>query len=118
MGWFRPRRRFGTWLALAALALNLAFSFGHNHFGEAAAHAASSEHRSTEHPTHDGDEDHSSPAHRCFVCIVVTVAAIAASAPAPPARIAVRDITEPAMAALERFVSARSNFEARAPPRA
>ncbi len=118
MSWFRPRRRFGTWLALAALTLNLAFSFGHHHFGEAAARAASSEHASAEHPTHDGDEDHSSPDHRCFVCIVVTAAAIAASPAALAARIAVRDIAAPAIAALEPGVRACSSFEARAPPRA
>jgi hypothetical protein len=31
MGWVRRRRRFGAWLALAALALQMAVSFGHVH---------------------------------------------------------------------------------------
>ena len=121
MGWFRSRVRLGAWLALAALALNLAVAFGHHHFDEisAAAHAGSA-HADHSEPT-DRDDDHHDPAvaHPCLICLVVTAAATAAGGlPALPPR----DATPVAAVAMSVAVGPASNgrtsFEARAPPTA
>ena len=120
MEWFRPRLKLGAYLALVALALNLAFSFDHHHFSEitvdrpAAAEKSAGVDRAGE-----GDPDHQGPvaAHPCFTCVVVTAAAIAADPPALPAPAARQIIEVAAIASVESPASDRTVFEARAPPR-
>jgi hypothetical protein len=119
MGWFRPRVKVGAWLALAALALNLAVAFGHHHFDAvAAAGHTVAEHASRPGQTDDDPDHHHNPAAAdpCLICLVVTAAAIAANAPALPARTA----TPVATAAMALAVGAPprgcTSFEARAPP--
>jgi hypothetical protein len=105
--------RFGTGLALVALALNLAFTFGHHHFGETAAHATG---HSEQHG--DGETDHdSSPAHPCFACIVMTAVAVAASPPSLPARMLTQGVAIAPVASFQLHASRRASFDARAPPR-
>jgi hypothetical protein len=118
MGSFRARIRVGAWLALAALALNLAVAFGHHHFDAVAAGS----HTVAEHASRSGqpsdDHDHHDPAavDPCLICLVVTAAAIAADAPSLPAR----DATPVATAAMALAAGAPprgcTSFEARAPP--
>src|SRR5688572_19471998 len=96
MGWCRSRARIGAWLALTALALNLALAFGHHHFGEMAAHGHPAiERAGATAPTGHDDDDHRDPegAHPCLACIVVTAAAVAATAPALPVPAATRTAT-------------------------
>lgn len=119
MEWFRPRLRLGAYLALVALALNLALSFGHHHVGEAAAHQPAAENSAGVEHTGGDDPDHQGPpaAHPCFACVVATATAITADPPALPVP-AERQITKTAaIASVEPPASDRRPFEARAPPR-
>jgi len=86
MRWVRRRRRFGAYSALAALALQLALSFGHVHLdalrhgGSAHAIAAASGQGSQKAP--------SAPPHRdaddyCAICAVIHLAA-SSFVPQPP----------------------------------
>src|SRR5512139_3035398 len=87
MGWFRARVRLGAWLTFAALALNLAFVFGHHHFDEVRGFTTA-QHEGVARHTDDGDGDHSSAAHHpCFTCAVVSVAAFAANPPVLPVQV-------------------------------
>jgi hypothetical protein len=121
MGWLRPKIGFGTWLALAALALNLAFAFGHHHFEEAAARGLAATHHvgAPGHADH-GDDDHdgSAAAHPCLTCVVVSAAAVAASPPALPAKIWRCAAGATAAMAFDPRQGDRTSFEARAPPHA
>ena len=120
MGRFRQRLRPWVCLALVALALNLAWSFGHHHFGEATVHQAATAESppGTEHAGGE-DQDHQNPsaAHPCFICVVATAAAIAASPPALPAPAEMPSIEVAAIASVESLASACTVFDARAPPR-
>jgi hypothetical protein len=65
MRWVRQTRRFGSWLALFALALQLTLSFGHMHAEDFAPAA-------TQTSTTAGDagtaEDHGLGHHDCDIC--------------------------------------------------
>ena len=118
MGWFRPRVRFGAWLALTALALNLVVAFGHHHFGDPHGLTTTARSSVVGH-TDDGDDDHSSTAgHPCFTCVVVSVAAFAANPPALPARAWTRAAAVATATVFSLRQSCRTGFEARAPPHA
>jgi hypothetical protein len=121
MGWLRPKIRFGTWLAFTALALNLAFAFGHHHFKEAGARGLAAVHHADAHGDGDhGDDDNdgSATAHSCLTCVVVSVAAMAASPAALPALLWTPTAGVTSAMTLGARQSDRTNFEARAPPRA
>jgi hypothetical protein len=122
MGWLRSRTKLGAWLALVALALKLALSFGHHHFGEAEPHHPQPGQQATAPAGHapdhasDEDKDHA-PADRCMTCVVAAAAAITASPAAPPGREATAVPAGAAVAASELRGRERTAFEARAPPR-
>lgn len=120
MEWFRPRVRFGAWLALIALALNFALAFGHHHFDELATNrvAAVAEHPANAERPHDhGDSGHhgSPAAHPCFACVVVTAAVLTANPPALPAPSWTKDV-DLTTTFFDRRDARRASFEARAPP--
>jgi hypothetical protein len=118
MGWFRPKVRLGAWLALAALALNLAVAFGHHHFGEAHGLAAARHSGIADH-TDDDHDHHGSTADRpCVTCAVLSVASIAATPPALPAQVWARVTGLDGTTAPGPRHSDRTGFEARAPPHA
>jgi hypothetical protein len=127
MGWFRPKIRLGTALALIALALNLTLSFGHHHFDEAAgrgtatnAEAARAENLDGAGHSGDSGKGHQDPAnaHPCLACVVVTAAAIAVGAPPLAMPAGTQAVRLTATACLELQQVRRAVFEARAPPRA
>jgi hypothetical protein len=74
MRWVRTNRRCGSWLALAAMALQLVLSFGHLHLdkfasGSIAATAAdakapASKPSPAQHPANDGDD-------YCAICATI-----------------------------------------------
>jgi hypothetical protein len=122
MRWVRANGRFGAWLALAALALQFAISFGHVHVDwfrqerTAALADASSRSSPPPHPTPQpgGDAD----AH-CDICAVIHLAAKSflpqpPRLPLPDVAYAIEHVTPLATVLV---LSARSPFQSRAPPR-
>ena len=84
MHWFRDNIRHGSWLALIALAINIAISFGHIHAigGHRSEHSlvvASSDSRQTPDHSDDGKAD-----DLCRICMAVAAIGTAL-APTPPA---------------------------------
>jgi hypothetical protein len=121
MRWVRSNKRFGAWLALAALALQLAVSFGHVHLDgappaaivDAAAGAPGSAPPPDQQP---GDHAHD----YCAICAAIHLAASAFVPPAPQvgAPFASRPIEHVDHVTIA-FVSARrAPFQSRAPPSA
>jgi hypothetical protein len=116
MQWWRTKRRFGGWLALAALALQLALSFGHIHaedFAGISRHSTAVASAATPGtPWHPGDHD------GCAVCATVhmlgsLVAAVPPLLPQPTAfTIARRDVPPSHVVATSRG----GLTKARAPP--
>jgi len=119
MSWFRSNRRFGAAVALVALLLELAISFGHVHGLEAgasfdAAHALAS-------ASSSGDDTPNLPAaddDYCAICAVISLIGtgrIAHAPPLPPRPTFVLVLTADAG---ERFVAQPGAlpFRARGPP--
>ena len=120
MRWFRDNVRHGSWLALIALAINFALSFGHIHAiagqssrGLVLAALASTDQGNPQRHPDDGQAD-----YLCPICIA-TSAIANALASSPPAILlqltatAVDRTTEPV-----RFVVElpRAAFQSRGPP--
>jgi hypothetical protein len=104
---------------LIALALNLALSFGHHHFNEAAAHdtAALEASHDTDH-SGDGGVDHhgSSVAHPCLACIALVAAPLAAGPLVASLGSPALDGVLAATASFDLRDRHGASFEARAPP--
>jgi len=125
MNWVRSRTRSCAWLALFALAMQMAVSFGHLHrddlglpplaraaqFGVAAAAV---------HVAAGSDEQDRYPAADDYCPICATVALVAAAVPsAPPALVApppVSGVRLSPMAAQRPLSKTAHLFQARAPP--
>jgi hypothetical protein len=121
MRWLLHNRRFGSWLALAALALQLVLSFGHVHLdgvgsagdGIAVTGAANApEQRAPgQQPGGDGDE-------YCAICATIYLAANAfvPQAPQLPALFTSRLIEHFDSVAVDFTAPRRTLFQPRAPP--
>ncbi|MGO9682867.1 MAG: DUF2946 domain-containing protein [Beijerinckiaceae bacterium] len=113
--------RFGSWLALAALALQLVLSFGHVHldgvhhtypaFAVSGWEAQASQ-PPAPHPGTDGDDDY------CAICATIFLAANSFLPPAPqlPVPFVSRPIEHFARVAVDFIVPRRAQFQSRAPP--
>ena len=119
MGWFRSNRIWAGRLALFALALQLALSFGHHHalpFSPATAVAAvqtAALPSGTDLPGQPADEDH------CAICAVIHLAG-ALTLP-PPVVLPVpapHPVAWTLLPATEHIALAARAFRARAPPSA
>jgi len=120
MGWVRDNVRQGSWLALAAIAINLALSFGHVHVAGRvsdrnlilAALGAS------DHSKAPGHSDGPLGDHLCPICIASSAIAnaIASAPPAIPLQLSVTVIDRP-IALVRLAVSLpRAPFQPRGPP--
>jgi DUF2946 family protein len=121
MRWVRSNRRGGSWLGLAAMALQLVLSFGHVHldkFAPGSTHAAiagtkapASPPSPAQHPENDGD-DH------CAICAVIHLASSSFLPAAPRLLVPFASQTiEHSSQAVFIFVAAqRTAFQSRAPP--
>jgi len=121
MRWFRTERRFGSLLALFALAVQLTLSFGHVHLdgvlGEttttiAAAGSASTPQPSpTQHPSNEATD-------YCAICAVIHLAATSFLPQSP--QLAVPLVTENVehfnRIAVIFLTPQRTPFQSRAPP--
>jgi hypothetical protein len=124
MRWFRDTIRPSTWLALIALAVNLALSFGHFHAidGKASGNGIAAVAASTVSPD-DGQRQGNPPGdshadYLCPICVAATAMA-SALASAPPAlspefaNVTVERTIEPILALVE---PSRAAFQPRGPP--
>jgi hypothetical protein len=125
MGWVRCHKRYGGFLAIAALALQIVLSFGHVHLDgirSPAAHSAvATQHKpamlqaSRQIPAqHPGDDDY------CAICASISLASTSLISLPPPlpvplgfVRIALRFGATQGIAAPRRVA-----FQSRAPPAA
>ena len=118
MRWVRAKLRAGARLALFALAVQTALSFGHVHVGDArhAAPLASTGTQPTgsaptQHPVHDADG-------YCAICATIHLAATS-SLPQPPqlpVPFAARPVEHANCIATSFFSARRAPFQSRAPP--
>jgi hypothetical protein len=120
MRWILHNRRFGSCLALAALALQIAVSFGHVHLDGvhrafAPVTVAGSDAQASQlpapRPGDDGDD-------YCAICATIYLAANSFLPPAPqlPVPFASRPIEHFDRVAAVFIASRRAAFQSRAPP--
>jgi hypothetical protein len=121
MRWFRSRSRVGSYLALFALAFQLAVSFGHVHLDEIAPRSAAAA------STQSGDEVNapSSPTGRedvaddcCPICTLIHLAGalVPAETPALPLPSMFGHLRLAAAVEFDLAASQTCLFRARAPP--
>jgi len=123
MRWVRTNKRWSTWLALAAMALQLALSFGHIHLEKlanssaiaavAASKAPSSQQNPAQNPAHEADDF-------CAICATVhlTSSSFLPDAPLLPMPFASGTVEHFGHFAFNFVSPQRSAFQSRAPPHA
>ena len=123
MGWFRCRSRLGAYLALFALAFQLAVSFGHVH--HIAPSLALASILASEQSPSDQANAPSSPVghddladHLCPICTLIHLAGAIVPAETPPLPLpSIFDgLRLEAAVAFDLIASQRALFQARAPP--
>ncbi len=118
MKWFRSKLKYGSRLALFALAIQFALSFGHFHGVAAqASPAAVSESVQQQHPASDRDSDQH-PSDICAICAVMAMANAVLFA-TPPVLLLPQAIEFSYLASDAGFAhvsTVRVAFQPRAPP--
>jgi hypothetical protein len=121
MRWARTRQRCGSWLALAAMTLQLALSFGHVHLEKlasgpaiasmAASKAPSSQQNPLQHPANEAD-------YYCAICATIHLASSSLTPDAPllPVRFGSRTIEHFGNFTFVFISPQRAAFQSRAPP--
>jgi hypothetical protein len=119
MQWFRANLKSGSRLALLALTLQIALSFGHVHPGYsrhaiggfAAPGSQPVPSAPTQPPANDADE-------YCAICATIHFAAtsLLPQAPQLPVRLAFQPVEPINCAAASSFSARRAPFQSRAPP--
>ncbi len=121
MRWVRTNRQWSTWLALAAMTLQLVLSFGHVHLEKFAAGSAivslaafkapSSQQNPAQHPANEADD-------YCAICANIHLASSSflPSAPLLPVPFAFRTIEHFGNIAFISVSPQRAAFQSRAPP--
>ena len=119
MRWVRTDRRWSSWLALAAMTLQLVFSFGHIHLEKlagnsniasvAASNAPSSQQNPTPHPANEADDF-------CAICATVHLVSFLPDAPYLPVPFASRTIEHFGHFSFIFVSPQRAAFQSRAPP--
>jgi hypothetical protein len=122
MRWVRGNLRQGSWLALIALAINLALSFGHvhaldgdglaRHSGSVVAAVTANSDRTP------GHSDDSHPDDLCPICVAAAAIAtgLAPTPPEIPVEFAVVRIDHGIIPAASFTESRRAAFQSRGPP--
>ena len=125
MSWFRSRSRFGSYLALFALAFQLAVSFGHVHLERTAPLAAGASALAGAPPSADDLTAPSNPAgrehladDRCPICTLIHLAGalVPAEMPSLPLPAVFGRLRLEAAAEFDLTASHATLFRARAPP--
>jgi hypothetical protein len=118
MRWFRTRRQFCGWVALLALALQLALSFGHVHGLDTESRSAVASIAANSGAPQQPAGGQQSDDDYCAICAVMTMlsGAQCATAPVtttPAACVAAAPLAEPARLHL---IARHDSFQSRAPP--
>jgi hypothetical protein len=125
MGWFRSRSRLGAYLALFALAFQLAVSFGHVHLDHIAPVSAGATALAGTQPAADDRNAPSNPAgrehpadDRCPICTLIHLAGalVPAEMPSLPLPGVFGRLRLEAAAEFDLTASQATLFRARAPP--
>jgi hypothetical protein len=117
MHWFRARLRSSSFVALFALALQLALSFGHVHLDDLSGQARVQIETSSTTAPASGDTPHHADGH-CAICAIIHLAGALALAAPPSLLLPVAfNRTQRATAAIaEAPAQIPAFFAARAPP--
>ena len=90
MRWVRTNRRFGSWCALLAIAIQIVFSFGHSHrtggfgLGDVPPQAsARADQQSMMEPGDPASKPIGLPFEYCAICVVIKMGASTVPAEAP-----------------------------------
>src|SRR5215813_15315859 len=127
MSWFRSRSRLGAYLALFALAFQLAISFGHVHLERVAPLSAPASALAGAPPSTDDLNAPSNPAGRehpaddhCPICTLIHLAGalVPAEMPSLPVPAVFSRLRLEAAAEFDLTASQGAPFRARAPPTA
>jgi hypothetical protein len=127
MSWFRSRSRFGSYLALFALAFQLAGSFGHVHLERVAPVSAGATVLADAQPSADDLNAPSNPAgredladDRCPICTLIHLAGalVPAEMPSLPLPAVFGRLRLELAADFDLTASPGAPFRARAPPTA
>jgi hypothetical protein len=125
MSWFRSRSRVGSYLALFALAFQLALSFGHVHLEHMAPVSAGATALADALPSADEVNAPSNPAGRedladdcCPICTLIHLAGALVPAETPPLPLpsVFGRLRLEAAVEFDLMASHRALFQARAPP--
>jgi hypothetical protein len=117
MNWFRSNIQHGSRLALVALAIQFALSFGHFHGIAAQAAPSISQAAQPQQPASDNDSDRQ-PSDGCAICAVMAMANAVTFA-TPPLLLLPQAVEFSHLAAdaeLVRLNAVRVAFQPRAPP--
>ena len=119
MAWIRRKLRFGSWLALAALSIQLILSFGHIHPEDLRPAASIQQVLDADHDGGTSETDHHGLGHHdCDICATVTLLATLI-VPSPPALevLSTQSVERLVFVDTRRqSVNFKRPFEARAPP--
>jgi hypothetical protein len=119
MSWFRTRLRLGSFLALFALAFQLAVSFGHVHLDAITSHSSSVVTASASTPP-TGDDPRDVADHYCAICALIHSAGtlVLSQPPVVPLPIAFAQTLPDATVRFGFTAPPPAFFPARAPPAA
>jgi hypothetical protein len=125
MNWFRSRSRLAAYLALFALAFQLAVSFGHVHLDHVGPLSVRATALANTPPSTDGANAPASPAGHenaaddlCPICTLIHLAGALVPAEAPPLPLPSNfgSLRHEAAAAFGLTAAPGAHFRARAPP--
>ena len=120
MAWFRARARWGAYLALLALAFQLAISFGHVHLDRTALTSAdataiaSAPSSDEDTPSNRADREDAAD-DLCPICALIG-ALVPAQIPPLPLPNIFRSLRQEAAARFDLTAAPSARFRARAPP--
>jgi DUF2946 family protein len=121
MGWFRSRLRWGSYLALLALALQLALSFGHVHLGPISKHSSADIVANGTDAHKPAGRHHHLPAtadDNCAICALIHLAGtlVPSAPPTLPLPAESKRLPHQFLVQFDLTAPLGAHFQARAPP--
>jgi len=120
MRWFRDNVRHGSWLALVAIAINLALSFGHVHVAGQVSDRGliAAVLGTTDHGKAPGHSDDPQADYLCPICIASSAIAnaLASSPPAILLQLTATVVDRPIPPVRLAVLLPRAAFQSRGPP--